>query len=214
MKSFFRLLMLMLIAPAAIAGLGVPLHAAQAMQFTLREVPGNRTVIDATGPVVPGDFHRLLAFCDTIDKAERLAGLIVDSPGGSVLEAEKMAGAIRDMQLSVAVAAHGKCASACFLMFAAAPYRLAGAGARIGVHRASLAGEETAGSMGATDGMAVQIAHFGVPPAIVAKMTQTGPGGVTWLTPADMASMHVVVTDPDAGPNDVMPPEPGQSRAK
>ncbi len=166
------------------------------MQFTLLEISDNRTIIDARGPVVQGDFHRLLEFCDTIDKAGRLAGIIVDSPGGNVLEAEKMSGTIRDMRLSVAVAAGGRCASACFLMFAAAPYRIAGEGARIGVHRASLAGEETAGSLGATDGMAVEIEHYGVPPAIVAKMKQTAPGGVTWLTASDMASMHVVISQP------------------
>ena len=173
--------------------LAVGLPRARAMQFSPVELADGRRAIEASGQVVVGDFHRLLAFCDTVDKAGRLAGLIVDSPGGNVLEAEKMAGTIRDMGLPVAVAGGGRCASACFLLFAASPSRLAGPGARIGVHRASLAGEETAGSLGATDGMAVQIAHFGVPAEIVAKMTRTAPGGVTWLTAADMAAMHVAV---------------------
>ena len=166
------------------------------MQFTLLELPNHRTAIAARGVVVPGDFHRLLAFCDSIDNVRRIAGLVIDSPGGSVLEAEKIAGAVRDMALTVAVPDAATCASACFLIFAASPDRIAAPDAHIGVHRASLAGHETPGSLAATDGMQVAIQHWGVPASVVTKMTGTAAGGVTWLSKSDLAAMHVTPTRP------------------
>ena len=179
--------------PAGIAVL-LAAHPAAAMQFTLLELPGNHPAIAARGVVVPGDFHRLLDFCNSLDNVRRIAGLVLDSPGGSVLEAEKIAGAVRDMKLTVAVPDGATCASACFLIFAASPDRIAAPDAHIGVHRASLAGHETEGSLAATDGMQVAIQHWGVPAAVVTKMTETAAGGVTWLTPSDLAAMHVTST--------------------
>ncbi len=189
------------VAPACVvlalclSGLPVP---AAAMNFAQIDMPGGQAMLEATGPILPGDFQRLLSYVDTLEKVRHLAGLVVNSPGGVVTEAEKMAGTVHDIGLPVAVASRSRCASACVLIFTAAPRRAVAQDARIGVHRASFAGAESGLSRDATDGMVLECESFGMPRAVVDKMRATPPGGITWLTPADLAAMHVAVYQPPA----------------
>jgi hypothetical protein len=44
-----------------------------------------------------------------------------------------------------------------------------------------------------TTAFARDAATYGVPDAIIGKMVQTEPGGMSWLTPADLQPMNVVV---------------------
>ncbi len=171
---------------------------ARAMQFKLLEGPDDRTTLLARGMIMPGDFSQLIGFVDTMPKARRMALLVVDSPGGLVHEAGKMAVTIRNMGLPVAVARGGVCASACALLFAAAPRRLVGEGARIGVHRASLFGSENRDSRYATDGIAVHFENYGVPGSIIEKMRATPPDGIAWLDAADLEALHAIVYGPGA----------------
>jgi hypothetical protein len=164
---------------------------ADAMTFSLDSQADGRTVLSASGPILPGDFGQLIRFLDTMDKVKRMARLVIDSPGGFVNEAEKMAVTIHNIGLPVAVPEGATCASACVLLLAAAPQRSAGEGARIGVHRASFFGQENRATLGATDGMVIHYEIYGVPRPIVEKMRATPPGGVTWLTEEDLAKMRI-----------------------
>ncbi len=183
-----------LVVAVALALLAAP---AQAMQFKLLDGPDGRTLLVARGMIVPGDFSALLGFVDTVPKAQRLALLVVDSPGGVVHEAGKMAVTIHNMGMPVAVAKGGICASACTLLFAASPQRLVGEGSRIGVHRASFFGGENKESRYATDSMAVHFENYGVPESIIAKVRATPPDGIAWLDTDDLQAMHATLYGAD-----------------
>jgi hypothetical protein len=171
---------------------------AGAMTFKLQELPDGRAALTARGPILSGDAQRMFEYVKTLDKIRHIAVVVVDSPGGVVDEAEQMALLIHNVGLPVAVGGDATCGSACVLLFAAAPRRAAAAGAMIGVHRASLGGSETKSTLDATDGMVANCEFYGVPAAIIAKIRNTPPGGVTWLTHEDLALMHVEIYEPPA----------------
>jgi len=188
--------------PRAALGLGAMLAVlaaapATAMDFKLIQQPNGHTMLQGRGPIVPGDFHRLLEYVNTMEKIQHMDMLVFDSPGGFVDEAERMAYTIHNVGLPVTIGKGNLCVSACVLLFAAAPSRTAAAGALIGVHRAAnFKGQENQATLGATDGMTVHYELYGVPPPIIAKMRGTPPGGITWLTREDLALMHVTVDPP------------------
>ena len=182
---------------ALAAGLGT--SPAGAMDFKLVEQPNGHTTLQGRGPILPGDSRRFTGFVNTLEKIRRMDMLVFDSPGGFVDEAERMAYTIHNIGLPVTIGKGSFCVSACVLLFAAAPNRIAAAGALIGVHRAAtLKGQETKASLGATDGMTVHYELYGVPAPIIGKMRTTPPGGITWLTREDLALLRVVVEPPTA----------------
>jgi hypothetical protein len=186
---------------ALTASLGIfGTSTAHALQYQRIPLDPPRVVIGARGPIIRGDYQRLRAFFGTMPSTDRIIGIALDSPGGNVLEADDLAGAVRRMELPVIVTSGSECSSACFLIFAAASRRVVGPDALIGVHSAEENGRETAGSMALTTAMAREVADFGVPAAIIGKLVQTPPERATWLTPSDLASMGVTVVDTD-GPN-------------
>jgi hypothetical protein len=140
--------------------------------------------------------ERLTAYVQSLspnDRGDRVVGFVVDSPGGDLNEAAKIADFIHRLGLSVAVPNGSECASACFLLFAAAPRRFAGPDAHIGVHRVSHGvGQDDLIDKGWTTVSGEVLAQYGVPPAIIGKMVQTAPDSIEWLTPTDLASMGVL----------------------
>lgn len=142
---------------------------------------------------VTGDISRATVdqFDDILRQHPAINTVTLDSPGGSVSAAADLAERIRNRGMTTVVEADAKCASACFMLFAAGTQRIAGATARIGVHSASLDGEETSGSLGMSTLMARYCGLFGVPPAILGKMVITTPETMTWLSAADLRSMQV-----------------------
>jgi hypothetical protein len=169
------------------------LYDAHAMQYQRVALDPPGVVISARGPIIPGDYERFGGFLRTIPDTESIKGMSLDSPGGNIFEAEKIAMLVRRFDLSVVVTVGSECASACFLIFAAAPRRFMGADALIGIHSVSEHGEDTFGAMAFTTVMAREAAEFGVPAAIIGKLVATPPGRTTWLTPAELASMGVTV---------------------
>ena len=138
-------------------------------------VQSGRPVLLLQGRIVPGDAARLRAALAGV--SPRVAGLVLNSPGGSVLEAQDMAKLIRDSGAAVLVPANAVCASACFMLFAAARNKLVEPGAMVGVHSASVAGgNETMDTLGVTTLMARSAAAYGVPAAITGRMVTTRPG--------------------------------------
>jgi hypothetical protein len=168
-------------------------RAAVAMQFDLVDVSPTEVMIDARGPIVRGDAGRLERALASVPPARRLLGLALDSPGGTVLDGAELARMIRDKGLAVVVPTNSKCASACFLMLAAAPRRLVANDALIGVHSANDDGQDTEVAMAMTTAMARTAGDLGVPPAIIGKMVETSPSRIEWLTPADLRAMGVIV---------------------
>lgn len=183
---------------AALAGIiaSIQISGAQALQYQLVPIEKSVVMVLARGPIIAGDFRHLYSFFQTMPQTDRIVALALDSPGGNVFEAERIAGVIRKMDLSVFVSSNSQCSSACFLLFAAATRRFTGPDALIGVHSVSENGKETFGSMALTTAMARDAAAYGVPPEIIGKLVETPPGRATWLTPYDIAKMGVTVLEP------------------
>ena len=179
---------------AALLVLLLSTGAGQALQYD-KVVLGNtsRILLIARGRINDGDTQRLLGFLLSLPASDRVAGVVVDSPGGGLVEAETLAGVIRRAAFPVFVPPGGQCSSACFLLFAAAPNRFVAADAAIGVHRANENGKETFAARTATAAMLKDVLELGVPDAIVAKLAQTPPNQKSWLSPSDFAAMRVSV---------------------
>lgn len=166
----------------------------QALQYQRLPLDAPAVLILLRGPIISGDFHRFMEFLKTMPPADRIA-FALDSPGGNVLEAEKLARVIKRLDAAAFVGEESECSLACFLLFAAASRRIVRPEALIGVHSVSENGEETEASMAVTTAMARELGGLGVSPAIIGKLVQTRPGRATWLTPSDLASMGVTVLD-------------------
>jgi hypothetical protein len=171
---------------------------AQAMQFEQIHVSASEVIIGGRGEIIEGDQHRLDQALAAVPAGQTLLSLAIDSPGGSVMEGEAMSRTIQSRGLKVLIPSNSKCVSACFLLFAASPHRLAAADALIGVHSANEGGQETGNSLAITTLMARRASELGIPSAIIGKMVQTTPGRVEWLTHEDLLSMDVVVFNGDA----------------
>lgn len=181
--------------------LWVGVQTAQAMQFAVLPLEDSgKVVIAATGEIIPGDLDRLAATIERLPPTLRIVGYSLDSPGGNLLEAEKIANGIHRMQTTVGVLGQARCVSACFLLFAAGATKLTDPTALIGVHSASEAGGENTESLALTTAMARDVAELGVPPGIIGKMVTATPGQVEWLTQRDLASMGVKILRDDAAP--------------
>lgn len=183
----------------------VDLHPARAMQFrSLAPDDQGNVAITGTGEIVAGDLERLrtlmLQLSGTMSATGRVNAIFLDSPGGALIEAERLADVIQKVHLAVVVPAGSQCASACFLLFAAGSLRIVGPDALVGVHSASQAGHETEASMAITTALARDAAQMGVPPQIVGKMVETKPGRMEWLTRDDLALMDVRIVDPGDTP--------------
>jgi len=179
---------------AAISALVCGITDAEALQYDRIELAGSQKILLlAQGHIDSGDTLRFMSFFMGLPKSARIAGLVLDSPGGSLLEAEALAGVVRRGALPVLVPPGGQCSSACFLMFAAAPHRLVAVNARIGLHRASEYGRETIGAKAATAALVKDIDELGVPRGIASKLLQTPPDRQAWLTAGELSEMGVSI---------------------
>ena len=190
----------------AISALLLAAPEASALQYGRSSLDLPLVGITATGPIVPGDFDRLAALVETLPQSDRTLGFFIDSPGGDISEAEKIATFINETAAAVTIPSGSQCLSACFLLFAAAAHRFMAPGALVGVHSASQNGQENLTSMGATTALARDAATYGVPPAIIGKMVLTGPGRVALLTPSDLQPMGVVLLTPSSPQAQPLPP--------
>ena len=178
-------------------GLALLASPAGAMQFEQVQISPTEVIIGGRGPVIKGDTVRLEQALAALPPSKRLLALELDSPGGLVAEGVQLAGLIRTHKLTVLIPSNSQCVSACFLLLAASPRRMAASDALVGVHSANENQHETDTSLAVTTLMARETAKDGIPAEIVLKMVDTTPGRVEWLTPADLASMNVAIYDGD-----------------
>ena len=180
-----------LLRRAAVLVLACCLIVAPAGAMTVQRIPvtgGDVPALLLQGRIVPGDAARLVQAL----RGAKFSAVLLNSPGGSVLEARDMARAIRALRVPVVVPDHAVCASACFMLFAAGRDKVAEPGAMIGVHSASVSGgNETMDTLGVTTLMAREAAQYGVPAAITGRMVTTAPGQMAWLTRGELEQMGV-----------------------
>lgn len=186
------------------SGGGILLALASALMFgapaaaaTIKTVPGKagHVMIHLAGRIEPGDSDAFLAALRKASAADkRIDGVQLNSLGGRLVEGALLAATIKAAHLPTIVVDGARCASACFLAFAAGESKSAAAGAFIGVHKAAeRGGRETLRSGAATVAMARFARDLGVPSAIVRRMTATPPERVEWLTAHDLRSMGVAI---------------------
>ena len=174
------------VGPTAILAVTLALRAVPAGAMEFRTVPlrePGKVALLMQGEIQPDDAARLRAL--RLPEGQRIALVVLNSPGGAVVAGRDMARFLRTKGVPVLVPKNAVCASACFLLFAGAATKIAEPGARIGVHSASVSGgRENTDTLGITTLMAREAAAYGVPPAITGRMVTTKPGMVSssWPT--------------------------------
>jgi hypothetical protein len=184
------------LAAVTCGALVIGAREAAALEFQRVPLQSPAVAIFARGIIMPGDADGLSAFIAGLPQSDRATSLLVNSPGGNVLEAQKLADVIAKDKLSVFVPPSSQCSSACFPLFAAGAGRFAAPGAVIGLDTPHLPnGEETETSLALTTIMARDLAQDGVPDAILGKLVRTLPGHATYLTASDFHAMGVRFID-------------------
>jgi hypothetical protein len=122
----------------------------------------------------------------------------LSTPGGLVDEGWTIATIVGVNGYNTGIFPGTTCASACSLIFFVGNIKMIGAGARIGVHRASLiiSGTETPGTLDTTRFMAERLRSLGAPLSVVTKLLSTPPGGIAWLTHSDLATVRSIKFGP------------------
>lgn len=104
--------------------------------FSYRALHNGNYVIDMEGEIAPGDSNRFISLL--AKEPHKFLGspsISLKSPGGSVQEAIRISELLRDSGLAVVVESDQVCASSCFLIWAAADFRLSFVTSRIVMHR-------------------------------------------------------------------------------
>jgi hypothetical protein len=162
----------------------------QAADFS-RVVATNGDWISIHGEIMDGDTARLAQWAGSQPSTVRIAGFTLNSKGGSLLEAVRLSGVVREMGLPTYVSENRTCASACFLIWASGKRRMIAPGGALGVHSASISGQETAASMAGSVVMIRQLKAVGVPDSILGRIATTPPDSIVWLHPEDLSAMNV-----------------------
>lgn len=171
----------------------------QPLEITL--APGGE--LRLTGSVDIGSAER---FADEIAaRGEYVETVVLDSPGGSVVDALAIGSLIHEKGLATKVAAGSLCASSCPIIFASGKARIASAEAAIGVHQiyaAALSGEpqnalRVAGTAmsDAQSTTAEIISHLtktGVDPALWLHALETPPDRLYYFKPEEMTRLNLV----------------------
>ena len=162
-----------------------------AATITAVDSKDGKTRLNLTGEIAPGDNDAIKAHIKKANDAGRVVVTIrLDSIGGNLLEGVAIADTVKNAKMATAILSGAKCASACFIIFAAGNEKYAHFSASVGVHGASDAsGNETVSTGAATVSMARIAQRLGVPAGIIGKMVVTPPSRMVWLTPDDLRSM-------------------------
>ena len=187
------------IAAAAMILHGVLGTNSSAMTFRSTLIGDTQIGLVAWGPIQAGDGQKLEDLLAKLPRHMPVIGISLDSPGGLVSQGLKLAQIIRTNQLPTYLDDGHHCFSACFLLFAAGKQKWAAASSYIGVHSAaSITGQESIFTLGATGVMARMLSDLGVSDAIIGKMVTTKPGKLASLRAEDLAAMgvHPLVQSP------------------
>lgn len=132
------------------------------------------------GEIFPGDADRF----DQLSRDVELAGVLLKSPGGSLLDGIDIGRRIRELGYSTGVAPNTACASACALAWLGGKYRFMDPSALVGFHAAystkngvieeSAVGNALVGAY---------LRDIGLDLDAIIFATQAAPEEISWLTP-------------------------------
>ncbi|HVY52031.1 MAG TPA: ATP-dependent Clp protease proteolytic subunit [Devosia sp.] len=177
----------------------------QAMQFSLVTLAGQRAVL-AQGEIRPGDARRLAAALKRV-RPDRFGtrNLLLNSPGGTVVDAWDMANVLDQVGVTTIVPAGAVCASACAsVLFVAGKYRLVLAGGRLAIH--SCYDARNGGKVEECDAaLSIRAAQRGVSGYALMAFQELAPGpnSIVVLSAKDAACYGLMRTpgEPAAGDN-------------
>jgi hypothetical protein len=142
-------------------------------------------VVALNGAIDLGDCDRWKAAVGT-----SVNTVVLNSPGGRDGQGECISRSIAAKGMKTFV--QGKCASICFLIFAAGADKQACEGARIGVHRpVDVASHQEDSDPSFLRVILDYATRYGVPRAIQDRLSATPPQEIYWLNDSDLASMNV-----------------------
>lgn len=171
----------------ALAALASP---ASAMDFKIVKLTPTENALIADGEIYQGDGMKAVEYLRNNPELEKTNTVFLNSNGGVIAESQWLAKIFRDTKMKTVVRTNGYCVSACFELWAAGTTRVAGSGARIGVHRIHINGHETVETQSDTIAYATRVSKLGVPRAILASMMMQPSAGMYYLTDDDIASMN------------------------
>jgi hypothetical protein len=143
--------------------------------------------LELTGTIDPGSAERFAA--EIAARGEYVETVVLDSPGGSVVDALAMGSLIHEEGLATEVPAGSLCASSCPLVFAGGARRIATPDSAIGVHQV-YAAAISGGPLSAMNAFGIAMSDAQTTTAdIIDHLTLTGVDPALWL--------HALQTPPD-----------------
>jgi hypothetical protein len=149
------------------------------------EVSHERVVLVMSGMIGRGSYREFRRAVSR-SKAEVV---VLEGPGGILGEALLIAEEVRRRGLTTVVAANGRCASACAIVFLAGRTKHMGRGAAVGLHAASF--ENGVADPQATSIMAGYLRELGVPANTLRRMASTAPQDIRWLTKGEQKALRI-----------------------
>jgi len=175
----------------------------QVLEQPLQIALGTGGELHLAGSIDLGSSERFAA--EIAARGEYVQTVVLDSPGGSVVDALAIGTLIHDNGLATKVAAGSLCASSCPLIFASGAARIASPEAAIGVHQiyaAAISGQPQnalrAAGMAMSDAQTTTasiISHLnktGVDPAMWLHALETPPERLYYFSPEEMTSLKLV----------------------
>ena len=115
--------------------------------------------------------------------------IVLDGPGGKLLEAILIGREIRKRGLATAIGQNKTCASACALIYLSGRKKYAGRGAAIGLHSAS--DDQGRRDPGANQFMLNYLVRVGVPAKLVRNVLVASPNTMRWLDERDRKTLNI-----------------------
>ncbi|WP_162789140.1 hypothetical protein [Sphingomonas sediminicola] len=153
-----------------------------------------------SGPITSGDADRFVQFAES-HKLEA-ARIVLDSPGGSLLEGIKLGRAIREKRFFTSVGAfddqgtssNAICASACAYAFAGGVSRfLDRSSGRLGIHQFERSGGLSQSEAQLISAIVVSyLRDMGVDAKAFVIASATSASGIRWLTPSEAQELGLV----------------------
>ncbi len=128
-----------------------------------------------------------------LEAAPGATSLILNSNGGRLLEAERLAKVVRKRNLDTYV--ETECASACTYVFLAGKGRAAAPNARIGFHQPSFAGIDANAQQEGTQNMLDFYRASGLPEAFIKRVGQTSSDEMWYPTYDELIASNVITRD-------------------
>jgi len=151
------------------------------------------------GSIQKGDYARLIQFVRHPDNYGRFARTVyLDSPGGDVAEAIKIANLLDKSYASTHVASGARCYSACFILWMSGVARHVSSGATLGVHRIHVKhGEDSVDPQSAyftrlARSVENYMSGLGTPRAILDKMNATASADLFVISPRWLAEQQLL----------------------